>query len=218
MGREGSAVSRSRAEVEAFLVTHAREAFERHEISSRSEDGSRWMLVERRANGVWDHNLSCEVAVLFDGFIVVHGDFETCAWRWRGSFDPRSVVARTATTTDLTYLREKAQLGLDDRHLVEERDGEVLEHDLIAIRDAWEENHGKPPDGDVIEALDDAIDRVYGGADHDECEDIIRKLYGCSDVIDSEDIGMLGYVTTARVIRAQAAVARLHSLLLKEES
>ena len=44
----------------------------------------------------------------------------------------------------------------------------------------------------------------------------IAKALEDDSVIDSEDMGYLGFVTSRRVLRAHAAVARLHQLLEQE--
>lgn len=205
---------KSRADVETERYLEAREIFSRHEISSRSECGSRWTLVRRRENGVWEHDMHCEIAVLSDGFIVVHGDFDTCAWKWYGTSEPHAVVARTAGASG-AYLIEKARKGLDDPRLVEERVGEVLAHELTELRDEWEESHGEPLTEHQREAIDEAIENA-DGAKHDECEAIVRELLDEREpVIDWEE--SLGYVTTDRLIRGHVAVSRLHELLVKEE-
>lgn len=204
---------RSRHQYETDVRREAIATFAEHTIASRSE--GRWVLKRGGTEG----NLWCEVAALSAGFLLVHGDFDLCAWEGASYRKPRGLVAWIgAHGNDLGYVTEKAQRALDGRELTEKRCAEVLQHDLASLLAEWEAYHGEEPSERVREAITDAIERTedddlppYG------LDAIVHELMD-ADVIDGEDACSLGYVTTRRVIRGWAAVNRLHTLLCAEEA
>ena len=203
---------RSRHQYEADLRRECVATFAEHTIASRSE--GRWVLKRNGTEG----NFWCEVAALAGGFLLVHGDFDVCAWEGGSYRAPRDLVGWIgAHGNDLGYVTEKASRALDGHELTEERIGEVLRHDLADLLADWEPYHGEEPSDDVREAITDAIEQADDCTYQQEFDRLIESLMD-DNVIDGEEASGLGCVTTRRVIRGWAAVNRLHTLLLAEES
>lgn len=200
---------RDRSEYEAAVAEECRKTFAQHEISDRSDDGREWFL-RRRVNGAWDHDMHCRIRVLGSSALIVHGDFDFCGWEGFSGGDPRAVVCWIGGSSDPHT--SKATRFFDGNVLTKRRVGEVMRRQLIdRLADIDEEDDG------TRDRLSEAIDRIDDRDGHDECEDLLRELHDEDDsVIDSEDMGYLGFVTSRRVLRAHAAVARLHQLLEQE--
>lgn len=209
---------RDRYEYELAVAEGCRKTFERHEIIERSDDGREWCL-RRRVDGVWEHDMHCRIRVLGGSAIIVHGDFDFCGWE--GFYGGTNPAARESTTP-LDVVRwigatsnphtSKATRFFDGDALTKCRVGEVLRRQLSDRLADVEED-----DEDTLDKLSEAITRIDDHDDHDECENLLRELYDEDEsVIDSEDMGYLGFVTSRRVLRAHAAVARLHQLLEQE--
>lgn len=200
---------RDRYDYELAVAEECRETFKRHEIIDRSDDGREWCL-RRRVNGAWDHDMHCRIRVLGGSAIIVHGDFGFCGWEGFSGGDPLDVVRWIGGTSDPHT--SKASKFFDGDVLTKCRVGEVLRRQLSdRLADVDED------DECTLDKLSEAIARIDDSDDHDECENLLREFYGEDEsVIDSEDMGYLGFVTSRRVLRAHAAVARLHRLLEQE--
>ncbi len=232
---------RSRREYEADLIAECRKAFAKHTIASRGD--GRWILREPGTS-----NMQCEIVALAWGTLLVHGDFDCCVWTgYSGKSGPEALVAWIGRHTDVHYVSQKAQRGLDDYELVEEVKSEVLVRDLRdylaeceaeyagdeeddeAADEADGEHAASEEDDDpaeverreeherVKEALEEAIESAEGDEGRFEMHAIVARLID-DGVIDSEYANSLGVVTTRRVIRAWQAVVRLHELLTEESA
>ncbi len=210
---------RDRHDYELSVAEVCRETFKHHEIIDRSDDGREWCL-RRRVNGVWDHDMHCRIRVLGCSALIVHGDFDFCGWE--GFYGGTNAAARE-TTTPLDVVRwiggtndphtSKASRFFDGDVLTKCRVGEVLRRQISdRLADVDED------DEETLDKLSEVIARIDDIDNHDECEGLLRDLYAEDEsVIDSEDMGYLGFVTSRRVLRAHAAVARLHQLLEQEK-
>lgn len=200
----------ARLRYERDLMAREKINFARHQIHMRGDNGRDWTIMEPHAEFGWCNNLWAEILVGASGTLIVHGDIESCIFANFSGGSPAATVAWIGAHRDIHYVASKAALGFGEDH--RERNAEVFLAELREHYDEWEERHGRPMSEEEREHFDDAFDEFDEGDDVHQLEHITRELMD-NGVIDSEVASSLGYVITQRVIRAHAAVARLHELL-----
>lgn len=141
---------------------------------------------------------------------------DLCAWEGGSSREPRGLVSWIGGNDD--FHENKAQRAFDGIELTEKRCGEVLRHDLAELLKKWKAWHGEAPSVMVRAKVKKAIKQTEDDDPPPYGLDAIVYKLTIDGVIDGEAASGFGCVTTRRVIRGWAAVNRLHTLLLAEES
>ena len=182
----------------AQIQCDAEKAFASHALLRN--DADRWRIGRPGSSTYW-----ADIVAMSMGGLVVWGDIELVCF----AYGPKDPVARVhwMTTSDLSYVQEKAQIGSRHRGVATQFDPGVALHELRArIEESVAD--GLQMDARHVEAIEDAIVAIRRGDGEDEMR---RILYDAG--LDTEWLCDVGVVTSTAVIYAHAAVKRLAALL-----
>jgi len=161
-----------------------------------------------------------DIVVMGSHHLVVTGDIELCAFAYySGQHSPEGAV-HWLFTPGLSYVCEKATIGMGSRELVYDYEQEVAIYDLLEhyreVGKNYCEDEWKDIQPEYKKAIDDAVESLEYG------ENVMNVLRSLHDEINEYDqdswewIDSVGRVPSPRVIWALAAIRRLSDLLKKE--
>lgn len=181
--------------------------FKDHTLRETKED--RWLLCKQYPDGAWRSDFYAEIVALSNGRLFVGGDIDDCVFAYHRTKDVRQLLLWMGTSTSISYIREKATIGLTDEGLLTwVYDADIARKDLqAAFEDA----------ADAADAEDEDLKAAYLEA-QDVCDrgfDAVAAIL--SPYVDGCDMSHIGYVCAPRVLNAWAAVRTLcHRLKLIE--
>jgi hypothetical protein len=189
--------------------------FKDHELIEANEVGRRWYIARRHEDGTVKGDFATEIISLRRGKLFVGGDIPNCVFaHFGGNFDDSNYhIAKIAwigrhKCVDV-YIREKAEIGMNDHNSVMEYDAKVARDDLISIMSNLIEKHFEYTHR--IKQIKRAFDSALYKADNEQ--EMLEVLHNNDPGLDLWEYNNIGIVTSSRVYFAWAACRRLCELL-----
>jgi hypothetical protein len=200
----------------ANMEALAKDAFKDHRI--RSDEPGRWLIQGKNEDGKWTGFYWAEIINICGG-IMVHGDIDTCVFKHysRPRDQEEDVLdrARWMAKAGVSYLREKASLGMDAK------DATLTFDDDVALWEIQQHiNECKQEDSPNAEEIA-AWQKAFNNLGDEHWYFVQQALYedlsdaGC-DV--SEFIDKIGMVPAPRLFYAQAALKKLIELVEEDRN
>lgn len=105
------------------LENLAEETYKNHKLRSSGE--GRWIIQVQRDDGSWDGIYYTEIVNLGGGGILVHGDGDTCLFKYYNGEKHVTSKARWLASSGVDYLEQKCSIGMDDGSVARTFDDEV---------------------------------------------------------------------------------------------
>lgn len=204
----------AREKYEQEMTELAERAYDQHELYHHEVGSQNWIIKRPRSGEFWT-----EIINLYGGGVLLHGDGDTCLFRWYDGHKDQLAAIRRIARSSLGYIAEKEAIGISGRQPQYEQD--VFVDDLLDMFDDDDEyatSRVNEKYGSAKKWADAIAEEIFiydmnpGTVSYDPCD--------LEDILDLAELGwvedeiyLLGRVHPLRIYHARAACAKLLELL-----